>query len=100
MKIEEIYMRQEIRQMLNEAGITKNTLKDMVKEVLNEELDKACKQAMAEYNVEGSVQAYFEDNAGRALKNCLSSEVRQIMREKLDRVAMRISVDLTETQLL
>lgn len=43
MKIEEIYMRQEIRQMLNEAGITKNTLKDMVKEVLNEELGKACK---------------------------------------------------------
>ena len=72
MKIEEIYMRQEIRQMLNEAGITKDTLKDMVKEVLNEELNKACKQAMAEYNVEGSVQTYFEDNAGRALKNCLS----------------------------
>ena len=100
MTVEEIYMRQEIRQMLNEAGIIKNTLKDMVKEVLNEELDKACKQAMAEYDVEGSVQAYFEINAGRTLKNCLNSEVRQIMREKLDRIALRVSVDVTESQLL
>ena len=93
-------MRQEIRQMLNEAGITKNTLKDMVKEVLNEELDKACKQVMAEYNVEGSVQTYFKNNAGRALKDCLNSEVKQIMREKLDRIALRVSVDVTESQLL
>ena len=100
MKIEEIYMRQEIRQMLNEAGITKNALKDMVKEVLNEELNKACKQAMAEYNVEGFVQTYFKNNAGRALKDCLTDEVKQIMHEKLQRVAMRISVDLTESQLL
>lgn len=52
---------------------------------------------MAEYDVEGSVQAYFENNTGRALKNCLSSEVRQIMHDKLDRIALRISVDAIES---
>ena len=93
-------MRQEIRQMLNEAGITKNTLKDMVKEVLNEELDKACKQAISEFNVEKYAKTQLQDSADRVLKDCLTDEVRQTMREKLQRVAMRISVDLTETQLL
>lgn len=38
MTVEQIAIRQEVRQMLNEAGINKNTLKDMVKEVLQEEL--------------------------------------------------------------
>ena len=100
MTVEEIYMRQEIRQMLNEAGITKDTLKDMVKEVLNEELNKACKQAISEYNVEKHAKTQLQDSADRVLKDCLTDEVKQIMREKLQRVAMRISVDLTETQLL
>ena len=31
MNVEQIAIRQEVRQMLNEAGINKNTLKDMVK---------------------------------------------------------------------
>lgn len=38
MTVEQIAIRQEVRQMLNEAGINKNTLKDMVKEVLKKNL--------------------------------------------------------------
>ena len=41
MKVEEIALRHEIRQMLNEAGYNKNTLKQLVKDVLREELEKA-----------------------------------------------------------
>lgn len=100
MQVEEIVMRQEIRQMLNEVGINKNTLKAMAKEVLNEEIEKACKQAISEFNVEKYAKTQLQDSADRVLKDCLTDEVRQIMREKLQRVAMRISVDLTETQLL
>lgn len=43
MRVEEMALRSEIRQMLNEAGFNKNTLKDLVKEVLKEELNKAIK---------------------------------------------------------
>lgn len=38
--IEEIAIRREIRQMLNEAGINKSVLSNMVKEVLCEEVHK------------------------------------------------------------
>ena len=34
MIVEQIASRQEVRQMLTEAGINKNTMKEMVKEVL------------------------------------------------------------------
>ena len=37
MRVEEIALRQEIRQMLNEAGINKNTLRDMAEKVMREE---------------------------------------------------------------
>lgn len=56
MRVEEIAIRQEIRHMLCEAGINKNTLKDMVKAVLKEELQKACKQALAETDVDTLVR--------------------------------------------
>lgn len=41
MRVEEIALRQEIRQMLNEAGYNRNTLKELVKEVMHEELKAA-----------------------------------------------------------
>ena len=43
MRVEVIALRQEIRQMLNEAGINKNTLYEMAKEVMQEELEKQAK---------------------------------------------------------
>ena len=55
MRVEEIAIRQETRQMLNEAGINQNTLKDMVKEILNEKLDKAIYQALHEKDVDGAI---------------------------------------------
>ena len=52
MTVEQIAIRQEIRQLLNEAGINKNTMKDMVKEVIDEELSKAVKQVMHEMDLD------------------------------------------------
>lgn len=48
MTIEGIAIRQEIRQMLNEAGINKNVLSNMVKEVLCEEVHKVINQQIDE----------------------------------------------------
>ena len=55
MTVEQIAIRQEVRQMLNEAGINKATLKDMAKEVLKEELGKAIKQALEETDTKGEI---------------------------------------------
>lgn len=38
MRVEEIALRQEIRQMLNEAGINKNTLRDMAEKLCGKKL--------------------------------------------------------------
>lgn len=90
MTIEQIAIRQEVRQMLSEAGINKNTLKDMVKDVLNEELERAVKQALNETDISDKVSRCFHDT----LKTVMKEEVRNRIVSPFNR--MQISVDITD----
>ena len=56
MRVEEIALRQEIRQMLSEVGLDKNTLYDMAKQVLQEEISKQVKNALNQSNINGMVK--------------------------------------------
>lgn len=51
MKAAEIALRQEIRQMLNEAGINKTTLREMAKDVMQEEIERQVKNTVSQTNV-------------------------------------------------
>lgn len=94
MKVEEIALRQEIRQMLSEAGLNRNTLKEMAKEVLNEEIEKAIKQALNESDTEGKITQKIE----YCITNSASQIVREEIRRKVDSIfnRMTISVDITD----
>lgn len=94
MRVEEIAIRQEARQMLNEAGINQNTLKDMVKEILDEKLEKAIYQALHERDVNQAVSNKIEQ--------CMNNKANQIVREEIRRKIngifdhMTVSVDITD----
>lgn len=60
MRVEEIALRQEIRQILSEADINKNTLKAMAKDVLNEMMENAIKQALNEKDIDGAISRKIE----------------------------------------
>jgi len=77
MRVEEIALRSEIRQMLNEAGFNKNTLKDLVKEVLEEELNKAIKQAVAETNCD--VAEYTKLN----IDHIINKTTERVVKERI-----------------
>ena len=94
MTIEQIAIRQEIRQMLNEADINKNTLKDMVKDVLKEEIVRACKQAMGETDVNNIVRRQMDNNFQEIGRSEIKTEVRDIVHSTFNR--MIISVDITD----
>ena len=94
MRVEEIAIRQEARQMLNEAGINQNTLKNMVKEILDEKLEKAIYQALHERDVNQAVSNKIEQ--------CMNNKANQIVREEIRRKIngifdhMTVSVDITD----
>ena len=92
MTVEQIAIRQEIRQMLNEAGINKNTMKEMVREVIDEELNKAVKQVMCEIDTENRIFNLAHYN--------LDEKIRKELRASIDaRVngifnKMKITIDI------
>lgn len=95
MTIEQIVMRQEIRQLLTEAGINKNTMKEMAKEVLEEEMNKAIKQAIQEMDFESKLSVDYS----KRIDNALLTEIRDQIKDRICNVfnRMYISVDVTDS---
>ena len=77
MRVEEMALRSEIRQMLNEAGFNKNTLKGLVKEVLEEELRKAIKQAVEETNCD--IVGYTKKN----IDSIINKTTEKVVKERI-----------------
>lgn len=86
MRVEEIALRQELRQMLNEAGINKNSLQEMAKEVMQEEIAKQVKNAINQSNINGIV--YHKINSYE-LKDMMREAIRKEISE-----AVEITIDV------
>lgn len=89
MRVEEIALRQEIRQMLNEAGINKNTLLEMAKEVMHEEIEKQVKNSINQSNINDIV--YRKINSYE-----LNEMMRAAIRKEISE-AVRINIDVKAT---
>lgn len=95
MRVEEMALRSEIRQMLNEAGFNKNTLKDEVKSVLREEIEKAVKQAINETDFNG----YVKQTANSIIRDATKSHLKSVITDRLVSRwfnRMEISVDIKD----
>lgn len=89
MRVENIVMRQEIRQMLNEVGINKDTLRDMTKEVLREEIGKQIKKVgnigdMVTLMVRNKVSDRMPYDFNHLLREVIKEEIRNLMDVKVD----------------
>lgn len=96
MRVEEMALRSEIRQMLNEAGFNKNTLKDEVKSVLREEIEKAVRQAVNETDF----NSYVKREADRIIRDATKSHLqdtitRQMVGDWFHK--MKVSVDIVDS---
>lgn len=95
MRVEEIALRTEIRQMLNEAGFNKNTLKDEVKSVLREEIKKAVGQAINETDFNSYVKGEVDKIIRDATKSHLQDTItRQMVGDWFHK--MKVSVDIVD----
>lgn len=95
MRVEEIALRSEIRQMLNEAGFNKNTLKDEVKSVLKEEIEKAVKQAVNETDFDG----YIKSTAKSIVKDTTKSYLKEVISDRFVSKwfnSMKVTVDVKD----
>lgn len=97
MRVEEIALRSEIRQMLNEAGINRNTLKEMVKESINDIVKNQVNQVLMERRDEDlseAVSRYLDSNMRTIVRNSAESEIKN----KLRWMNFSVNVQVTEKE--
>lgn len=83
MRVEEIALRSEIRQMLNEAGFNRNTIKQMVKESIDAIVMRQVNQALMEReerDLKGVVEKYLKDSLYRQVRACTEGVIREKLR--------------------
>lgn len=86
MKVEEIALRHEIRQMMSEAGINKNTIREITEQILKEETDKQIKNILCQTNMDALMRSKINTYEFREmLRSAIKDEVRN---------AVSISVDV------
>lgn len=77
MRIEEIALRQEARQMLQEAGLSKETLKALVLKDMNDKVVQAIEKTIKGID--------FEDMIMRRVDNALDKAVNDIVQREVNR---------------
>ena len=92
MTVEQIAIRQEVRQMLSEAGINKNTMKEMVREVIDEELHKAVKQVMCEMDMESRINNLANYNLQEKIRKEIRASVDERVKGVFNRMAITIDI--------
>ena len=90
MTAEQIALRQEVRQLLNEAGINRNTLKDIVREVIDEELAKAVRQVMHEMNLTGVIN----QATNRNIQKVVREEIKMAIDKRVNGYFNKINVSV------
>ncbi len=91
MNAQEIAVRQEIRQLLAEAGINKETIKDFAKQCIQESVNKGIKQAYAELDTET-----LERIARNEVKSMAVSQIRNDIRGPVENALknMKITIEI------
>lgn len=79
MTIEQIELGKILSQMLADNGINRETLKEMVNEVLEEKVEKAIRQVLSESNITGIVNGKIDKISRRVIEDEVTNKVRRVL---------------------
>ena len=93
MTVQEMALRNEVRQMMCEAGFNRETIKNEVKSLVKEVIAEATKQAIAETNIESIVHRFIEKDARSIIENKVANEVFDGLRYRTKNVDVKICIN-------
>ena len=96
MTVEQIAVRQEVRQLLADAGFNKNTMKEIVREVINEEMTKAVRQVMHEMDLEDRIYKTANGNLQEAIRRELRDSIDKKVNGVFNRMSINVSIKNSE----
>ena len=95
MKAEEMALRSEIRQMLNEAGFNRTTIKYMVKNSIDDIVKNQVNQVLMERR-EQDLETVVSDYLNRNLHREISKRVESVIKDKLRWMNFDINVNIED----
>ena len=93
MTVQEMALRNEVRQMMCEAGFNRETIKEEVKKLIKDVIAESVKQACSETNIEGLVRQFIRDNAKSVIEKKIADEVFEGLRYRVKSADVNISID-------
>ncbi len=79
MTVEQIELRKILSQMLADNGINRETLKEMVNDVIEEKVEKTVRQVINESNVTGIVNGKVDKISRRVIEDEVTNKVRRVL---------------------
>jgi type III secretory pathway lipoprotein EscJ len=95
MKVEEMALRSEIRQMLNEVGFTRETIKQLVKDSIDDIVRNQVNQVLMERKEKDLAEVVSEYIDVRLYKN-ISNCTERVIRDKLRWLDFKVTVQLED----
>lgn len=95
MTIEQIEIRKLISQMLADEGINRTTLKNMVKDVLDEKIENAIAQALQETDFEGMSKSRIDRLVDREMTRLIEQQFAYIAKNAVVREMQNIRFGIT-----
>jgi type III secretory pathway lipoprotein EscJ len=86
MRVEEMALRSEIRQMLNEAGFNRETIKQLVKESIDDVVKNQVNQVLMEkkdQDLSDVVSDYLDNSMYRQINEQVKKSTESIIKDKL-----------------
>ena len=90
MTIEEIEIRKVVMQLLADAGINRETLKDLVKQTVSEKVEQAIKTAYFQMNIDKKVDSKWDE----FIRNEIADAARHAIYKKINPYFTNVSVIL------
>ena len=93
MTVQEMALRNEVRQMMCEAGFNRETIKEEVKKLIKDVIAESVKQACAETNVKSLISQFVNTDAKRVVERKIADEVFEGLRYRMKSADVNICID-------
>ena len=97
MRVEEMALRSEIRQMLNEAGLNRETIKQMVKESIDDIVKSQVNQVLMERK-EKDLSEVVSDYLNSRMHALIRNSTESVIKEKLRWLSFSVNVQVSNKE--
>lgn len=92
MTVEQIEIRRILTQMLADAGINRETIKDLVREVIEEKIERAMPVVSSQMNLDETIRRKWDRYVESELDQAARSAIRAKVNDSFSRISVTVNL--------